>query len=84
MFEVQNLKYATLATVSRCGMIWFSHDVVSPEMIIQNYSSRLRCIPLEESDEDIRSLQANKLTSEGSEQENISPTLQVMHGKISC
>lgn len=24
MFEVQDLKYATLATVSRCGMVWFS------------------------------------------------------------
>ena len=24
MFEVHTLKYATLATVSRCGMVWFS------------------------------------------------------------
>jgi len=24
MFEVETLKYATLATVSRCGMVWFS------------------------------------------------------------
>ena len=24
MFEVESLKFATLATVSRCGMIWFS------------------------------------------------------------
>lgn len=24
MFEVESLKYATLATVSRCGMVWFS------------------------------------------------------------
>ncbi|MBN3298743.1 DYHC1 protein, partial [Amia calva] len=27
MFEVQDLKYATLATVSRCGMVWFSEDI---------------------------------------------------------
>ncbi|KAH0477442.1 MAG: hypothetical protein KVP17_003594 [Porospora cf. gigantea B] len=29
MFEVDTLKSATLATVSRCGMIWFSEDVLS-------------------------------------------------------
>ncbi len=28
MFEVEDLKYATLATVSRCGMVWFSEEVV--------------------------------------------------------
>ncbi|CAK0878751.1 unnamed protein product [Prorocentrum cordatum] len=33
MFEVDTLKYATLATVSRCGMVWFAEDVVSPEMM---------------------------------------------------
>lgn len=33
MFEVDTLKYATLATVSRCGMVWFADDVVYPEMI---------------------------------------------------
>ena len=30
MFEVESLKYATLATVSRCGMVWFSKDVLKP------------------------------------------------------
>lgn len=52
MFEVQDLKYATLATVSRCGMVWFSEDVLSTEMIFENYLSRLRNIPLEDSDDD--------------------------------
>jgi dynein heavy chain 1 len=28
MFEVENLKNATLATVSRCGMVWFSDETV--------------------------------------------------------
>jgi len=37
MFETESLKYATLATVSRCGMVWFSEDVVSTEMIYHNY-----------------------------------------------
>lgn len=28
LFEVESLKYATLATVSRCGMVWFSDDIL--------------------------------------------------------
>eukprot|EP00928_Gymnodinium_smaydae_P025254 TRINITY_DN20180_c0_g1_i4.p1 TRINITY_DN20180_c0_g1~~TRINITY_DN20180_c0_g1_i4.p1 ORF type:complete len:4280 (-),score=1133.62 TRINITY_DN20180_c0_g1_i4:296-13135(-) len=36
MFEVDTLKYATLATVSRCGMVWFAEDVVLPEMMCTN------------------------------------------------
>jgi len=51
MFEVQDLRYATLATVSRCGMIWFSEEVVSFSMICQNYLSTLKSQPLDESDE---------------------------------
>eukprot|EP00112_Aurelia_sp_Birch-Aquarium-sp1_P013631 Seg2899.3 transcript_id=Seg2899.3/GoldUCD/mRNA.D3Y31 product="Dynein heavy chain cytoplasmic" protein_id=Seg2899.3/GoldUCD/D3Y31 len=54
MFEVQDLKYATLATVSRCGMVWFSEEVVTPEMVIENYLNTLRSNPLEESEEDMR------------------------------
>ena len=71
MFEVQDLKYATLATVSRCGMVWFSDDVVTPEMVIENYVQTLRNKPLEESEEDIRSRQQK------TDEEVISPTLQV-------
>ncbi|KAF4732244.1 hypothetical protein FOZ63_029748, partial [Perkinsus olseni] len=33
LFEVDSLKYATMATVSRCGMIWFSPETVTDEMI---------------------------------------------------
>lgn len=72
MFEVQDLKYATLATVSRCGMVWFSEDVLSTEMIFENYMSCLRNIPLEEADED---------SGFGKKSENkedvLSPALQV-------
>ncbi|KAH7328045.1 dynein heavy chain, N-terminal region 1-domain-containing protein [Stachybotrys elegans] len=52
MFEVETLKYATLATVSRCGMVWFSEDTVSPDMMITNYLETLRNAPFEELDED--------------------------------
>ena len=52
IFEVEHLKYATLATVSRCGMIWFSDDIVSPSMLFQNYLSNLRTMPLGNDDDD--------------------------------
>ena len=76
MFEVQDLKYATLATVSRCGMVWFSDDVVSPDMVIEHFLRELRHVPLEESEEDIRSKQT-KAVSESKDEELVSPTLQV-------
>lgn len=72
MFEVQDLKYATLATVSRCGMVWFSEDVLSTEMIFENYLLRLRNIPLEDSDDD-------SFGNSGQEKEDeISPCLTVI------
>ena len=52
MFEVQDLRYATLATVSRCGMVWFSEDVLSTEMIFENYLMRLKNIAVEEGEEE--------------------------------
>lgn len=78
--QVQDLKYATLATVSRCGMVWFSEDVLSVEMIFENYLSRLCNIPVEETEEDIAFI---KKTDKKAEDE-ITPTLQVMdpHEKI--
>eukprot|EP00051_Salpingoeca_urceolata_P022687 m.374324 g.374324 ORF g.374324 m.374324 type:complete len:4620 (-) comp20005_c1_seq6:68-13927(-) len=47
IFEVQDLKNATLATVSRCGMIWFSEDVLTTEMYFQRYIRQLRNDSLE-------------------------------------
>lgn len=71
MFEVQDLKYATLATVSRCGMVWFSEDVLSTEMIFENYMLRIKNIPLEEGEED----NFGKITEK--KDDILSPTLQV-------
>ncbi|KAJ7102434.1 dynein heavy chain protein 1 [Mycena belliarum] len=52
MFEVEHLKYATLATVSRCGMIWFSEDIVEPSMVYRNYLQTLAAVTLDADDED--------------------------------
>ena len=52
MFEVEHLRYATLATVSRCGMIWFSDDVVEPSMVYKHYLDTLSNIPLDAEDDD--------------------------------
>jgi dynein heavy chain 1 len=52
MFEVETLKYATLATVSRCGMVWFSEDTVTPDMMVSNYLQSLRTVAFEDLDED--------------------------------
>lgn len=80
MFQVQDLKYATLATVSRCGMIWFSEDVLTTEMIFENYLSRLKSIPIDEGDEDSISLipQPVSATSGSTVEQFTSPTLQVL------
>ena len=36
MFEVEHLRFATLATVSRCGMIWFSEEIIETSMICRH------------------------------------------------
>lgn len=48
IMEVDNLRHATLATVSRCGMIWFANGVVTTDM---SFNRRLRLLEKE----DIRS-----------------------------
>lgn len=51
MFEVQDLRYTTLATVSRCGMVWFSSDVISPHDQTQRYLTLLRNVALVDADD---------------------------------
>lgn len=69
-----------MATVSRCGMVWFSEDVLSIEMIFENYLAMLRNIPLEEADDDMSftSFVVKKSPAETLLNEvEISPSMQV-------
>ncbi|CAH8838540.1 unnamed protein product [Trichobilharzia szidati] len=58
MFEVQDLRYATLATVSRCGMVWFSDDVIPPELVMQHFLRQLSNVRMDEGEEEAFSLGA--------------------------
>lgn len=73
MFEVQDLRFATLATVSRCGMVWFSEDIVSTEMIFSYYLTEMKSKPIEEIEEDVG---LRRQTKKG-EENILSPTMQV-------
>ena len=42
LFEVDSLKYATLATVSRCGMIWFPEGIIPLKMTMTRQLKMLR------------------------------------------
>lgn len=75
MFEVQDLRFATLATVSRCGMVWFSEDVLSTEMIFDNNLLAMKRVPIEESEEEIR-----RMKPRGEGEDVLSPTMQVTKG----
>ena len=78
MFEVQDLKYATLATVSRCGMIWFSDDVLSTDVICENFFLQLKNIPLEDSDEDLPKKKTTDMSA-STDASILSPTMRVQH-----
>ncbi|KAI7899864.1 dynein heavy chain [Cokeromyces recurvatus] len=65
MFEVETLKYATLATVSRCGMVWFSEDIITLPMIFSNYLETLRNIPMDEVEEEGLTLSRRNVESNG-------------------
>ncbi len=42
ILEVDSLEQATAATVSRCGMVWFSKDTLSLDMCLRNLFNSLR------------------------------------------
>jgi dynein heavy chain 1 len=50
LFEVEHLNFATPATVSRCGMVWFSADVLDLHSIYQHHMTTLEEEELQSSD----------------------------------
>ncbi|KAF2488243.1 dynein heavy chain, N-terminal region 2-domain-containing protein [Neohortaea acidophila] len=52
MFEVETLKYATLATVSRCGMVWFSDDTVELDVMLSRNLAQLSTATFDDIDDD--------------------------------
>lgn len=54
MFEVQDLKYVILVIVLCCGMVWFSEDVLSIDMIFNNFLVRLCSILLDEGEDEVQ------------------------------
>ncbi|KAL8271990.1 hypothetical protein Esti_004114 [Eimeria stiedai] len=43
IFEVETLKYATLATVSRCGIVWFASTVLPDEVLFTHHLEEIAC-----------------------------------------
>lgn len=58
MFEVETLKYATLATVSRCGMVWFSDDTVELGVMLSRNLAQLRTATFEDLEDSATTLGA--------------------------
>ena len=52
MFEVEHLRSATLATVSRCGMVWFSEEVIETSMIYRHHLALMSAAPISGDDVD--------------------------------
>nr|CCC48969.1 putative dynein heavy chain, cytosolic, fragment [Trypanosoma vivax Y486] len=46
LFEVQNLRYATPATVSRCGIVWFSEGTIPVSCLMGRYISGYFQLPM--------------------------------------
>ncbi|KAK9469716.1 dynein heavy chain, N-terminal region 1-domain-containing protein [Lipomyces arxii] len=51
LLETDSMKHATLATVSRCGIVWFESDVVSTTMLVQSHLNSIRINGFEENED---------------------------------
>jgi dynein heavy chain 1, cytosolic len=79
MFEVESLKYATLATVSRCGMVWFSDDTVTSKMVIDNYLEGLKTKTFDDLDDDTASSGATQTATKNTQQILVEMLRKVIH-----
>jgi len=52
MFEVETLRYATLATVSRCGMVWFSDETVELDVLLAHNLAHLEAMSFDDLEEE--------------------------------
>jgi dynein heavy chain 1 len=80
MLEVEHLRYATLATVSRCGMIWFSEDVIEPSTVYRHYLNTLSTVPLDADDEDAADIPGrctDALAADASDSANFTTQVQI-------
>lgn len=66
--------------VSHCGMVWFSEDVLSTDMIFNNFLARLHSIPLDEGEDEAQHRQKNTKDDKG--EEAASPMLQIQRDAV--
>ena len=59
-------------------MVWFSEDILSTEMIFDNFLTKLRHVSVDDSDDDTSGVTHGIAPAE-SQEEDVSPTLQVRH-----
>lgn len=52
VFEIDSLKYTTLATISRCGMVWFDRSLVEVESLWKHFLHEFKSMTLETNNDD--------------------------------